>query len=68
MKTIAVTRESEVPSPHIMFIGDVPEAAAMAFVAKFKQDAPVVYTLGKRVFIPVKDVSKFWTGMDNGCD
>jgi len=66
MKTIAVQREAEVPSPHIMFLGDVPEAAAMAFTAKFKQEAPVVYTLGKRVFIPIVEVPKFWTGMENG--
>ena len=67
MKTVPVQREAEVPSPHIMFIGDSPEAAALAFEQKFQQEAPVVYELGKRVFIPITlEPERFWSAMENG--
>lgn len=66
MKTIPVKHEAEVPSPHVIFIGDSPEAAALAFEAKFLQAAPEVYVLGRRVFIPITvEPEQFWAALDN---
>lgn len=68
MKIIPVSHEAEAPSPHVTFLGDTPEGAALAFTAKFNQPADVVYQLGKRVFIPLTiEPAQFWQAMQNGC-
>ena len=67
MKIIEIQHEKDAPSPHVTFLGDTPEGAALAFTAKFGQPAETVYQLGRRVFIPLTiQPDQFWRAMRNG--
>jgi hypothetical protein len=67
MKVIQVTHEAQVKGHHITFIDDSPEAAATTVCDRFGQEVDTVYTLGRRVFVPVTVTpEQFWRAMSNG--
>lgn len=67
MNIIPVKHEKETPSPHITFIGDTPQGAAMTVADRFGVDVPTVYQCGQRVFVPVTwSVEQHWQAIDNG--
>jgi hypothetical protein len=66
MKIIHVKHEKECPSPHMTFLDETPEGAAITVKKRVGQEVDTVYWLGRRVFVPITVTpDQFWASMDN---
>lgn len=67
MNIITVTHESQVKHPHIYFVDESPEGAAITISNRFGVEVDTVYQQGRRVYVPITwSVEQHWDALSNG--